>query len=847
MKAAVFGLIAVSYATALGAEGTTVRVGEMTLPTYMFSDPDPVPCTSEKRYPYFRYDGSSLNAEIRKWCCVTLENEYVRVIMMPQIGGKLWGAVDKVTGREFIYFNHVAKFRNVAMRGPWCSGGIEFNFGIIGHSPTTSTPVDWCVRTNADGSASCFVAATELINRTTWQVEVNLPSGAEYFVTRTLWFNGANLPGPYYHWMTGAYSARGNPELHFPGTHYIGHEGDAHAWPTDESGRDLHTYANNAFGNSKSYHVINGNHSYFAVWWPEAKFGSYHVSDEKFGRKIWIWALSREGGIWEDLLTDTDGQYIELQSGRAFNQPRRETFRTPFKHPTFAPGATDAFEEKWGILRSRDDAVIASAHSNFVERPVETPSSFDWHSAYGRYVRGEQALRERDDRTGEQALNECLRKEPCFAPALTTLAGLMARRGDYGRVRELCARALAVNTYDPEANYLDGIAADALGDALTARERLNLAAYAPAFRASAFTHLAKMALRDGCWRDADELAIKALRSNDRNLDALLVRIISARHSGDASSARAHAKQILHEFPLFHGARFELMRLGDHDVEDFRSLVRNELPDQTYIELGTWYEDAGLIDEAKELFGYAASPVAKIRLAYILHREGRETDANMALDVAASSSIAFALPFRRETLVPLRWAASTHPSWKFRYLLAVQLAACAHDAEADKLLDTCDDADEASLFHYRALRRRGTARLADLLSARKISDGWRVGRDLATCHLEAGNADAALAITHEYLGRFPDCNPLEFLHARALCTLGSEEDSVSFLRGITVLPSEFGNDAHGIWQAAWEGIVRKALAEGNTAKAHEASAHCKEYPENLGCGKPYSDSVKTEGD
>lgn len=64
----------------------------------------------------------------------------------PEIGGKIWGAFDKVSKKEFIYNNHVVKFRDIAMRGPWTSGGIEFNFGIIGHAPTTSTPVDYLTK-----------------------------------------------------------------------------------------------------------------------------------------------------------------------------------------------------------------------------------------------------------------------------------------------------------------------------------------------------------------------------------------------------------------------------------------------------------------------------------------------------------------------------------------------------------------------------------------------------------------------------------------------------------------------------------------------------------------------------
>ena len=817
----------------------TVTEGVVDLPTYPFSDPDPVPCTAAKRYPYFFFDGSAATSVTQTWRCVMLENDRVRVMVMPQVGGKVWGAIDKETGREFIYFNHAVKFRNIAMRGPWCSGGIEFNFGIMGHSPTTATPVDWCVRTNSDGSASCFVSATEWVCRTTWQVEVNLPPDADYFLTRTTWFNGANLPGPYYQWMTAAYSARGNPELFFPGKAYIGHPGDAHQWPVDEKGRDLHVYGNNAFGGSKSYHVVNGNHGYFGVWWPEAKFGSFHKSDEKFGRKIWLWALSREGGIWEDLLTDTDGQYVELQSGRMFHQPSSETYRTPFKHPTFAPGATDTFEEKWGVMRETEAATAESAPSNLVSRPLTMPPSFDWDSAYGRYVRGEQALRERDDRTGEMALRECLRKEPHFAPALTALAGLAVRRGDYGRARDLCARALAVNTYDAEANYLDGLAADARGETATAKERLQLAGYSPLYRSAAFAKLAKMALRDGDWEGADDLAMKSMQANSYNFDAWLVRMAAARKRGGTHAALRIVNLALQVFPLFHGARFEAKLLAGENAADFRSLVRNELPDQTFIELGGWYEDAGLAEEAKELFGYATSPVAKIRLAWLLHRTGGDAETiGKALEAAAASPTDFAMPFRRETRPALEWAVTAHKSWKFRYLLAVQLAAFGADAAADELLDSCDDADEALLFLYRAGRRKGEAKMADLARAQKLGDGWRVGRDMASAYLDGGNADAAATITLDYLSRFPGNDNLEMLHARSLCALGRFDEAVSFLEKMQVLPSEHGNNAHAIWQDAWKGVARKAIDAGDMAKADRALERYREYPENLGLGKPF---------
>lgn len=141
--------------------------------TYPFSDPNPI-AVRGKIYSYFRYDGFTDRAEDKAWNVVVLENDYVAVTIMPEIGGKVWGATDKTTGLAYIYDNDVVKFRDISLRGPWTSGGIEFNYGVVGHSPTTSYPVDYLTRENADGSASCIIRMLDLLTRTTWSVDIRL-------------------------------------------------------------------------------------------------------------------------------------------------------------------------------------------------------------------------------------------------------------------------------------------------------------------------------------------------------------------------------------------------------------------------------------------------------------------------------------------------------------------------------------------------------------------------------------------------------------------------------------------------------------------------------------------------
>lgn len=317
--------------------------------TYPFSDPDPIPSFT-KIYPYYRFDGFTNTSIQKEWKVVELENDYIKLMILPEIGGKIWSAVEKSTGRSFIYYNHVVKFRDVAMRGPWTSGGIEANYGIIGHTPNIATPVDYITKKNDDGSVSCIIGVLDLLTRTNWRMEINLPKDKAYFTTRSFWYNSTPLEEPYYHWMNTGIKAKGNLQFIYPGTHYIGHEGEYSDWPINkQNGKDISFYENNNFGSYKSYHVFGKYTNFFGGYWHDDDFGMarYAPYDEKAGKKIWIWGLSRQGMIWEKLLTDTDGQYVEIQSGRLFNQSMEKSSFTPFKHRSFAPYATDVWKEYW--------------------------------------------------------------------------------------------------------------------------------------------------------------------------------------------------------------------------------------------------------------------------------------------------------------------------------------------------------------------------------------------------------------------------------------------------------------------------------------------------------------------
>ena len=349
----------------------TVHIEEYTetIKTYPFSDPDPFPIISRYNeiYPYFRFDGFSHEGKPMPWKMVKMENEHIVIYILPDMGGKLWGAIDKKTGKEFIYKNDAIKFRDVAQRGPWTSGGIEFNTGVIGHHAGNATPVDYKLFTDADGTAHCVIGGIDLPSHTSWRVDISLPPGKAWFETKTSWFNNTPFHQAYYYWSNAAVKSADDLHFYFPGTHWLGHDGLAHPWPVNEEDIDRSWYKNNRDNEASSYHVLGSTDNYYVSFFHDEHFGSAHWSPVwgTPGKKIWLWPQSRAGAIWEDLLTDNHGQYVEVQAGRMFNQNSFSSAHTPFKQTAFQPFNYESWTERWypvsdmnGITRALDIGAV---------------------------------------------------------------------------------------------------------------------------------------------------------------------------------------------------------------------------------------------------------------------------------------------------------------------------------------------------------------------------------------------------------------------------------------------------------------------------------------------------------
>ena len=134
----------------------------VTIPTYEVGKPEKNPMFLEKRvyqgssgvvYPYPVIETMSDEKVDKDYLAIWIENEYIKVMILPELGGRVQMAYDKIAKRHFVYYNHVIKPALVGLTGPWISGGIEFNWPQH-HRPSTFMPVDTCIEENADGSVS---------------------------------------------------------------------------------------------------------------------------------------------------------------------------------------------------------------------------------------------------------------------------------------------------------------------------------------------------------------------------------------------------------------------------------------------------------------------------------------------------------------------------------------------------------------------------------------------------------------------------------------------------------------------------------------------------------------------
>ena len=336
-------------------EGAKIWEEQVIIPTYEIGEADKNPIFLDKRvyqgssgkiYPYPTVEKISDEKVDKAYQAVFLENEYIRVMILPELGGRIQRAYDKTNGYDFVYYNHVIKPALVGLTGPWISGGIEFNWPQH-HRPTTFMPVDYQLVEHEDGSRTLMVNDVDQMYGTKGIASFTLYPGKAYIEIRGQLYNRTPLDQTFLWWANPAVPVNDYTQSIFPpDVHAVMDHGkrDVSRFPIAtgvyykhdySEGVDISRYKNipvpTSYMAEKSKYDFVGGYDY------RERAGILHVADHHVspGKKQWTWGCGDFGKAWDRNLTDEDGPYIELMTGVYTDNQPDFTWLKPFEEKTF--------------------------------------------------------------------------------------------------------------------------------------------------------------------------------------------------------------------------------------------------------------------------------------------------------------------------------------------------------------------------------------------------------------------------------------------------------------------------------------------------------------------------------
>lgn len=317
-------LVGLGLPTAQAAAPVLANRGQITLPTYPWEAVKHPYFRGTDRvniYPYPMLDFLSRDKVDRTYQTVVLENEYLRVTFLPELGGKVHEVIDKTTGQPMFYVNHVIKPALIGQCGAWTSGGIEWNTGPQGHTVGCMQPAAVEILPRAsDGSLSVAIGETERIYRTKWTVIVTLRPGRSFLEERIRIYNPTETIRPYYFWNCTAVPNTKGFRFIYPMTLGMDHSGDKFfRWPIDE-GKDLTRGTN--YQDASSIFAYHCDQDFFGSYNDDLDRGvvAYANHHQLPGKKAWTWGWGGYGTMHQADLTDADGPYNEVQTGPLLTQ-----------------------------------------------------------------------------------------------------------------------------------------------------------------------------------------------------------------------------------------------------------------------------------------------------------------------------------------------------------------------------------------------------------------------------------------------------------------------------------------------------------------------------------------------
>lgn len=358
------------------AQAQTVRAweGTLDLPTYLLDPAEQAPIfdrdwsyqrARRSVYPYFLDDNMTRNREVVTYQALYLENEYVKLCVLPAIGGRLFYAIDKTNGYDIFYHQDCVKPANVGMTGAWISGGVEWNV-FHHHRQTSHIPCDWKIVDNADGSKTIWLGETEYRHRMQWAIGITLHPGISYMEISGRLMNATQNNNSMLYWSNVSTGVDENYQIIFPqSTEFVQFHCKnwmAH-WPitaepyngTDEyaDGVDAQWWAAHPVGNSMF--VYDQKEDYIAGYDHGKDAGTMLTGNHNIikGGKFWSWGPNSK---WDTkILTDNAGHYIELMAGAYSDNQPDYNWNFPYE--------TKEFSQYWYGIRNIGGVKAGDRHA----------------------------------------------------------------------------------------------------------------------------------------------------------------------------------------------------------------------------------------------------------------------------------------------------------------------------------------------------------------------------------------------------------------------------------------------------------------------------------------------------
>ena len=383
-----------------------VRWEKVKIPTYEIGAYDKNPMFLEKRvyqgssgrvYPHPVCEKVSDTKQDKEYQAFFLENEYLFVMILPELGGRIQRLLDKTNGYDAVYYNEVIKPALVGLAGPWISGGIEFNWPQH-HRPSTYDPVDAKVTENKDGSVTVWVGETEKMFHTKALTGFTLYPDKAYLEIKGQIYNPTDRPQTFLWWANPAVAVNENTRSIFPPdvTAVYDHgKRDVSKFPIADGvyykvdyapGTDISRYKNIPV--PTSYMAYHSDYDFIGNYDDGKRAGLLHIADHHVspGKKQWTWGNGDFGKAWDRNLTDENGPYIELMTGMFTDNQPDFTFLKPYEEKSFtqyfmpykdAGAVKNASLEIFLNMEYQEDKVYLSAYAPQKQEELELELLYD--------------------------------------------------------------------------------------------------------------------------------------------------------------------------------------------------------------------------------------------------------------------------------------------------------------------------------------------------------------------------------------------------------------------------------------------------------------------------------------